>query len=153
MDMDETHSRRAASKAGKWIETGGFPLSLIKDVTLAHALPPPACLFRSSAARTPSSSLARSTCVRQQQAQGLSQTVCLSYRCVHWQGALGSSSCSARAGTGDCTGGWRGGEAAASFSSVCSQHTWLKPAHWADILCFPPFFHSQLLAFASRGSL
>lgn len=85
---------------------------------------------------------------------GLSQTACLNYRCVHWQRALGScSSCSPRADTGDCMGGWRGREASCKlFLSVFTAHA-AQTCNWAATLCFPLCFHIQLLGFASQGSL
>lgn len=102
--MDEAHSRRAASKADKWTDTGGFPLPLTKDATLPPALPPPACLFRSSTARTPSSalgsapphpSLTHSTC------PGAVTDRLSEFQVCVWQRALGScSSCSPRAAQG-----------------------------------------------------
>lgn len=164
MDVDEAHSRRAVSKADKWTETGGFPLPLIKDATLPHALPPPTFIRKQVRALQQISLALLSALhphvspighhVRQHRAQGHTpDTVSELQVCALAEPWGAAPPCSPRAGTGHCPGGWRGGEAASNFSSVCSQHTWLKLAHWAAILCFPLCFHSQLLAFASQGSL
>lgn len=82
-------------------ETGGFSLSLIKDATLPHALPPPTCLLGSRwgpCSKSPllcsllliHTSLPQSTeCQTAPGTRALTRQ-CLNYRCVSWQRALGS---------------------------------------------------------------